>query len=227
MLAHRDLVEQTELPKATVTRLIRTLQAQGYLVLDRQRAGYHLGVPILSLARCLILQCEVLEAVSPVIRRVADRTRAMVGFGTAHGCDIVYLDGVNQDQSRPGRRIGQGLRVPILGSSIGHAWLAGLSAQQRATELARLEQVAAAWHPRAEAAVSDALGQLREHGYCSVIYNNGSHLAIAAPVIIGSIVHAFNVVAPVDPKHSGAVPKTLTDSLAELQASISVTANNA
>ena len=43
LLAHRDWCEQTGLPKATVTRLVRTLCDRGYLVQHAERGSYGLG----------------------------------------------------------------------------------------------------------------------------------------------------------------------------------------
>lgn len=220
VLSHRDLVEQTLLPKATLTRLVRTLCEQGYLVLDRNRGGYRLGVPVLSLARALTLENELLEAVSPVIHHIAERTRAMVGFGTAHGTDIVYLQGVNRDVTRPSRRIGPGMRIPILGSSIGHAWLAGLTHAQRTATVARLLRMTPSRPPGARAAVDAAVREMRERGHCSVPYNEGRHLAVGASVVVpGEGVYAFNVVYPVRDYKAGTVPKVITGALRELMES--------
>lgn len=221
VLAHRDLVEQTGLPKATVTRLVRTLCEQGYLVADAWERGYRLGVPILSLARALTLESRLLERVSPLVHQLAEQAGAMVGFGTAHGSDIVYLDGINRDESRPSRRIGPGMRVPILGSSIGHAWLAGLPAARRSAEVARLRRTASAWKPGSRAMIAAAVREVRERGHCSVAYNEGRHVATAAPVTLpGGVVYAFNIAYPVGDARPGPVPRAVLAALRQLADSL-------
>ncbi len=219
VLAHRDLCEQTGLPKATVTRLVRTLCDRGYLVPDPARGGYGLGVPILSLARALVLDHALLEAVSPQIHRVAERLGSMVGFGTAHGFDIVYLDGTNRDETRPSRRIGQGTRIPILGSAIGHAWLAGLGTTRRAGELARLRRQAPGWRPGSRRMVEAAVRDIARAGFCAVPYNEGNHVAIGAPVHLpGGAVYALNIAYPVRRPGTQDVPGDVADALRELVA---------
>lgn len=219
--AHRDLVEQTGLPKATVTRLVRTLCEAGYLVPDADRGGYRLGVPVLSLARALTLEHPLIERVSPVVDRLAGRIGAMVGFGTAQGSDIVYLDGVNRDASRPTRRIGPGLRVPIVGSSIGHAWLAGLPAAARAAEVARLRRTVPTWRGGSRAAIEAAVRDVRVSGHCSVLYNEGRHVATAMPAVgPGGIVYAFGIVCPVPQAWDGSAPPGVIEGLLELVACV-------
>ncbi|MGE0808185.1 MAG: IclR family transcriptional regulator [Burkholderiaceae bacterium] len=219
-LSHRDLVEQTGLPKATVTRLLRTLREQGYLSFDAGLHGYRLGVPILSLARAWVLENPLLPAVSPALRRIAEATRAMVGFGAAHDGDIVYLDGINRDDSRPGRQIGRGLRVPIVSTSIGHAWLAGLPPARRSAEIARLRASSAGWPLGARTLIDGALRHHREHGYCTVLYNEGRHRAIATPVIAADGGHyAVSIVYPVEPPDDDGLPSML-NALRELADSV-------
>ena len=53
LLGNGDLVERTGLPKATISRLTRTLAVAGYLEHDAGRKAYRLGVPLLSLAQAM------------------------------------------------------------------------------------------------------------------------------------------------------------------------------
>ncbi|GAA5235496.1 IclR family transcriptional regulator [Verticiella sediminum] len=229
-LSHRDLVERTGLPKATVTRLLRTLREQGYVAFDAALGGYRLGVPILGLARAWILENPLLPAVSPALRRIAGQTRAMASFGTAHDGDIVYLDGVNRDDSRPGRQIGRGMRIPILSSSVGHAWLAGLPPGRRTAEIARLRAASVEWPAGARALIDGALRHYREHGYCTLLYNEGRHRAIAMPVAGSDGGHyTVSIVYPVqpsgprkpgDPAQDDAVALAMVQALRDLAASV-------
>jgi len=216
-LAHHDIAEKTGLPKATVTRLTATLHAQGYLTYDAARRGFRLGVPILSLSRCLRLSSELIEAASATIARIARETSTIVGFGTAYATDIVYLDAFNGDPTRVARRIGPGMRTPICASSIGRALLAGMPPDERQAWIDRLRRTDPQWHDELSEEIDQAVREVRARGFCLVLWNEGRHASIGAPVAVrGGPLHAFNVgyVAPPDDPHH--VPSTMADVIREL-----------
>lgn len=75
-----ELAERTGLPKATVSRLTRTLVEAGYLEHDAARRAYRLGLPVLSLAQALRSGSTVLTATGPLIRDAARAKRINVGI---------------------------------------------------------------------------------------------------------------------------------------------------
>ena len=182
-LTHGEVSERTGLPKPTVTRLLGTLRAQGYLEFDEQLRAHRLGVAVLSLSRCLTLSSGLHAAMAPAIRRIAQATRTIIGFGTAHDTDIVYLEAFNGDPARSSRHVGAGMRAPIATTSVGHGYMAGLSAAERGRLVNRL---AAAGHPktRVQQVIESSAREVRVHGFCVVPYADGKQAAIGAPVRI-------------------------------------------
>lgn len=79
LLGNGDLVELTGLPKATVSRLARTLVEAGYLEHDTLGRGYRLGLPLLGLAQALRSSSTVLQAAAPRVRKTAQALRINVG----------------------------------------------------------------------------------------------------------------------------------------------------
>jgi DNA-binding IclR family transcriptional regulator len=192
-LTHGEVSERTGLPKPTVTRLLGTLRDQGYLAFDEQRRGYRLGIAVLSLSRCLTLASGLHAEMAPAIRRIAQNTRTIIGFGTAHDTDIVYLEAFNGDPGRSSRQVGAGMRAPIATTSVGHGYLAGLTIAERERLLTRLS---AAGHPktRVRQVIERSVREVREHGFCVVPYAEGQQAAIGAPIrMLHAPLHAIGI----------------------------------
>src|ERR1700712_301719 len=71
LLANRDFVQRTGLPKATVNRLAYTLTTLGYLRLDRAAGKYALDTGVLSLGFALLAGADALELARPHMRALA------------------------------------------------------------------------------------------------------------------------------------------------------------
>lgn len=218
LLTHRDIAERTGLSKPTVTRLLATLRDQGYLIFDERRHGYHLGVPVLSLARALMLDSELRECVSQPLVRIARDTHSIIGFGTAHDMDIVYLEAFNGDPARVARQVGPGMRAPIVSTSVGRGWLAGLPPAERARAMARLRAVPTHWRPGVGDEIARSLREVAERKFCLVLRSEGRHAAIGAPVRVrGGPLYALSIGYLTFPdKDPREVPKHMVDALHEL-----------
>lgn len=182
-LTHGDIGQRTGLPKPTLTRLLGTLTSLGYLLYDKQARAYRPGLPLLSLAWTFTLGSALCEVMTPVIQRVAHATQTIIGFGTAQGADIVYVAACNGDPQRPDRRVGVGMRAPLLTTSVGRAYLAGLApAESRA--LVAMLRTAPQWRPAVRGELVAASERYRRDGMCLVQRNEGRQVAaaIALPV---------------------------------------------
>lgn len=222
LLAHRDIAERTGLPKPTVTRLLETLRQQGYVVFDEVSRGYRLGVPILSLSRSLRLESELAAAMAPHIARIARETTSVIGFGTAHGADIVYLEAANGDPARLARRVGPGMRAPIATTSVGRAYLAGLPLEARRRVMENLSAASPRqWRPDMQREIEDSIREVQELGYCLVMWSEGRHPAIGAPTPVrGSPLHALSIGYVASNERPHRVPRQMVEALEELQACV-------
>lgn len=217
LLAHRDIAERTGLPKPTVTRLVETLRQRGYIVFDEVHKGYRLGVPILSLSRSLRLESELLEAIGPHIARIAQETTSVVGFGTAHDTDIVYLEAANGDPARHARRVGPGMRAPIAATSVGRAYLAGLPVDERERVMTRLSSASMQWRPDTRREIEQSIREVKARGYCLVLWSEGKHPAIGAPIPVrGAPLHALSIGYVASNELPHRVPQRMIEALDEL-----------
>jgi len=216
-LTHGEVSERTGLAKPTVTRLLSTLRDQGYLEFDERLRAHRLGVAVLSLSRCLTLGSGLHAKMAPAIRKIALNTRTIIGFGTAHSTDIVYLEAFNGDPGRSSRHVGAGMRAPIATTSVGHGYMAGLAAAERERLVNRLS---AAGHPktRVRQVIERSVREVRAHGFCVVPYAEGQQAAIGAPIRIPRApLHAIGIGYEV-PRGSAPqeVPTKIVEALHEL-----------
>jgi DNA-binding IclR family transcriptional regulator len=218
LLTHREIADRTALPKATVSRLLATLTANGYLVSDPHLRGYRLGVPVLSLSRCLAMESRLRRRMSPLIEQLARATRSIIGFGTAHDTDIVYLEATNGDPARGTRQVGPGMRAPIATTSVGHGYMAGLMPSERKKCMQRLCAGLDDGGARLRRVIGNSLREVRSRGFCMVVYAGGKQAAIGAPVPMGSApLHALGVGFNVPKGYAaGEVPPQIVEALHEL-----------
>jgi IclR family acetate operon transcriptional repressor len=69
-----QLYERTGLHKATTYRITRTMEAEGFLVFDRQTNAYHLGPAALPLSYLASSQSELLRMAGPFLEQLAEET---------------------------------------------------------------------------------------------------------------------------------------------------------
>lgn len=220
-LSHGDIGERTGLPKPTISRLLKTLTSHGYLVYDPRQRAYELGLPLLSLSWTYTLGNALHERMAPLIERLAHETRTIIGFGTAHDTDIVYLAACNGDAERAGRRVGAGMRAPMLSTSVGRAYLAALSPKERAAVLATL-RASPQWRPALRGELSAAFARYRRDGMCLVPRSEGRQVAVGISLsIAGAPPHALGIGYRLDSSMDpSVVPRQITEALDELRAEV-------
>jgi DNA-binding IclR family transcriptional regulator len=180
-LGNAELAERTGLARSTVSRLTQTLVENGFLRYDFVSGTYRLGPPLLSLAHALRLDSEVLNVALPLMRDVAEGQRINVGLAVADLEEMVYLESVRRNRSGLFRHVTAGSRVPVELTSLGRAYLATLSEENRKPLVAQL-LVRQGKHAREVAAAIDAaVGEVRRRGYCRATWQVGI-VSIAAPL---------------------------------------------
>ncbi|RQT37473.1 IclR family transcriptional regulator [Burkholderia contaminans] len=182
LLGNGDLVELTGLPKATVSRLARTLVEAGYLEHDPVRRGYRLGLPLLGLAQALRSSSTVLQAAAPRIRETAQSLHINVGIAGPDRDDMVYLESIRYSPRASLRTVVSGQRVPMALTSLGRAYLASLPDSACALQLAALRRNRQSW-PQIRSAIDDAVASVHSLGFCVASWQP-EVVALATPLEI-------------------------------------------
>jgi DNA-binding IclR family transcriptional regulator len=136
-----DVARSVAMPKATVYRILTTLETRGYLnrLVD---GGYRMSDKLFSLQTDVSSAQKLLQVASPIMQQLANTCRETVNLGTLDGGEVVVIATVESPQSvRMASKVGN--RRTLHTTALGKALLAGLSDQSirrlvRTKGLARL-----------------------------------------------------------------------------------------
>lgn len=197
-LGNAELAERTGLPKPTVSRLTYTLARCGCLTFNPRYRVYQLGPAIVTMGHAAMKSIDVRQLARPLIQQLAHQSNFNVGLAVRDGPSMVYLDAF-ESNALVGLRLPVGFRLPILTSSMGRAYLAGLAEEERDLALAELRPTAQGHWPSMLKLVKEAVTEYEQHGFCTSIGEwridvNGVAAPIRPPA--GGPVYAVNLGGP-------------------------------
>jgi DNA-binding IclR family transcriptional regulator len=133
-----ELMRALDIPKMTVYRIAKTLQAQEYLQLNDDGQSFRLGRKFLTLGHAAVGEENLVEKSLDVMRTLRDVTNETVLLGTLIGREGVVLEQVLS--TRPVRfMIEIGHRFPLHTSAPGKAMLAFLPEEERTSLLSHMK----------------------------------------------------------------------------------------
>ncbi|NUU23705.1 MAG: IclR family transcriptional regulator, partial [Streptomycetaceae bacterium] len=116
-----ELGRRTGLPKATLHRVVHDLVGVG--LLDKSAAGYRLSAQMFELGLRAPAERDLLEAATPFLEDLYERTHETVHLGVPRDTDVVYLTKIcGHRQATAPSRIGG--RMPLYCTAIGKVLLA-------------------------------------------------------------------------------------------------------
>ena len=117
---------RARLPKSTVVRLLRALQAEDAVLQDAGDGRYRLGPRVVTLAAGLAASPSLLAVARPHLAELAAATGEAAGLSIPDGRDVHYVEQV--DTPNPvSIRDWTGSRIPMHAVSSGQVFLAHLS----------------------------------------------------------------------------------------------------
>ncbi len=194
-----DLTRAVELPKATVYRILITLERRGYL--DRgPEGGYRLARRMFDLERQDSLEQVLSRAALPLMEKLAESCKETVNLGILNAGEVVVINTVESPLTvRMASKIGN--RRHLHTTALGKAFLATLP-EKEVARLIRMKGLAklTANTITAQAALAAELERVRKQGYA--IDNQENELdgrCIGAPIIgpDGRAIGALSISAPV------------------------------
>ncbi|MFT8464392.1 IclR family transcriptional regulator [Acetobacter persici] len=117
------ITRDTGLPRATVFRLLHTLEAAGYLQRNAARRTFRLGNRVLRLGYNALSDRNLAEIATPVLERLRDQTGCTTHLVVREGIDVVYVVRC-QGGTPENSLIGVGTRLPAHATVIGRTLLA-------------------------------------------------------------------------------------------------------
>jgi DNA-binding IclR family transcriptional regulator len=176
------LSKQLGLHKSTVSRLLSTLQQEGFIEQNPETGKYRLGLGLITLAGIVLERIDLRQVAYPYLTTLAETAQETVTIVVLDGNECMNIGGAAS--SRPIQFIGRiGRRTPAHCTAAGKVLLAYLSPQERqavlAKKLARFTKHTVIDPP----SLDEALEQVRRQGYAIAHEEHEPDLsAIAAPV---------------------------------------------
>lgn len=198
-LTHQRLCDKTALPKATVSRLLHTLQQLNFIKRN-SNDSYKLGKNLLKLSSSVWQGQDIVEEAMPLLREFALTHQVSVNIATEDEGEMRYV-ACYRSPARLAVNLSVGSTVPLEKTALGRAYYAAMTpsmqqqvidtlpyaddSEQKLVAINRLNQAADFYH---------------QHGYS---LSDGEYspdiLAVAMPLydsIQGKYTHALNASVP-------------------------------
>jgi len=131
-LRFADLQSSLEVPKATLHRLLSSLQLEGMVRFEESSQTYRVGYRLLELANMAWKQSDVRELAYPMMLDLAEVSGESVQLAVLVDSNAVYLSQVESSQSIR-YTVSVGDKSPVYCSGVGKAMLAMLPTEQQDT----------------------------------------------------------------------------------------------
>ncbi len=195
-----ELSRHLGLNKATIFRLVKTLEAEGFLSSDPSSGKYYVGTALLRVAYVGLSRSELERAAHPYMERLASETGESVDLTVWTAEGVLFVDQVRT--SRPFRPVSRVGRVfTDFANSHGKLFLAFMSEEERAAALAKPRPQLTPFSITDQDRMDQELAKVRAQG---VAYDFQEHTegvcSVAAPIcdpIAGKPRASLSIVAPV------------------------------
>ncbi|SDO71052.1 IclR family transcriptional regulator [Afipia sp. GAS231] len=124
------LVKETNLPKATVIRLLQALQAEGYAAQDTETLTYRVTPKVASLSRSLIGKNQTEGLIQVALDLLADELKWPAEYLVQDGLSML-IQSNNRERAPIKLKLFERRRFPILESAAGVSYLSSLSELER------------------------------------------------------------------------------------------------
>ena len=182
-LSNSEISSRTGLPRSTVSRLTKTLVEHGYLRHDARQRRYAVGPSVLALGYSALSNLRVADIARPHMQTLAESTGALISLATRDRLSMLYLEACSSDTLLT-LRMGRGVRMPILSTSIGRAFLAELPKQERDYLVESIRQRNdPPVHPEDLLALERELSRYEEEGVCLSIGDWNTDVNAAATAV--------------------------------------------
>jgi len=163
-LTHQQLCQMTELPKATITRLIHTLTTLSFLRTN-DYGQYQLGSSAVRLSATAWSRHDMVAAAEPLLRQFASENEVSVNLATEVEGEMRY-HACCRSPARLSVNLQVGSAVPVARTAIGRAFYAASSQARQAVIINNLqENLSTEEFNHAQTALASAAEHYEKYGY--------------------------------------------------------------
>lgn len=178
-----ELSQRTGLHKSTVSRILSTLQREGFVGQNPATGRYRLGIGLISLAGVALGRVDVRSAAYYHLDALVESTQETVNLAILDGGECVIVD--SRSSPKPLRYTSWiGRRLPLHCTANGKVLLAGLDEQRRRLLLVFPLRRYTPGTIVAETALAAELARVEARGYASAEgeFEEG-YCAVAVPIV--------------------------------------------
>ncbi len=195
----KDISEELDLPKSTVSRLISSLVSEGFLAKDTDSSAYLLGPSIFTLGGIYLTSTHIFQEVTPVLTNVSFETKESVHISILKDYNVLYFNkSIGPYYSELESEIG--IEQPAYLTSSGKVLLAGKD-ETYIENMLKDETVSFPVHSKEKIIkFKEELVQIRRQGYSlNIGLLKKDNYSIAVPVYdeYGEVACAISIIAPV------------------------------
>ncbi|MFI8554489.1 IclR family transcriptional regulator [Psychrobacter sp. NPDC077938] len=163
-LTHQQLCQMTELPKATITRLIHTLTTLGFLRTN-DYGHYQLGSSAVRLSATAWSRHDMVAAAEPLLRQFASENEVSVNLATEVEGEMRY-HACCRSPARLSVNLQVGSAVPVARTAIGRAFYAASTQARQAVIISNLqENLSVEEYNDVQTALASAAEHYEKYGY--------------------------------------------------------------
>lgn len=182
-LGNCDLVAHTGLPASTVTRIAHSLVTLGYLRYAADRRKFCLAPSVLALGYGAAAEAEVQRLTNERMRAFARQHQVHVNLSTRARLDLIVIDSCQSPTLPASLQLDVGARLGLTTSAAGWALLASLPEVERHYLMRSADHRPQRDSSRLRLRSSEAMGQVREGGFCVSPGEAGQPMTmVAAPI---------------------------------------------
>jgi DNA-binding IclR family transcriptional regulator len=162
--ANSEFAQKLGLPRPTVSRLCRSLQALGFLDHDDRLDRYFIGPAAVTLGYPYVINTPMLGLLRPAMQQLADRFEGAVSVGVTMDLDVVYVE-TSAHEHGTLKRPGVGAVRGIVETAMGRSWMAQLTPAERQRFLARARKERPDEFQRCTEGLKDSLANHAKRGF--------------------------------------------------------------
>lgn len=197
-LSVTGLSKQLGWHKSTVSRLLATLEQEGFVERNPETGKYHLGLALVTLAGIVLDRIDLGQVAQPYLIRLAELTQETVNIVVLSGDECMNIGGAASP--RPIQYVGRiGRRTPVYCTSAGKVLLAYLPPEQRRSLLPAVLTAFTGKTIIDRQLLEQTLAEVQQQGYALTRDEHQEGLsAVAAPICdhTGQVVAAVTVSGP-------------------------------
>jgi DNA-binding IclR family transcriptional regulator len=213
-LSGADLSAQLNLPRASIFRILQTLESMGFIERVHDSARYRLGIAVLRLGFEYIASLEITDHARPILEALTESTSYSSHLVVRDQCEVVVIAKA-VGHAKLFNSIQVGGRLPVYATVLGRVLVSRLTSQALYELYGELPlQAFTQATPVDLASLEEAIAPIRRYGYG--VSEGGFELGIstiAAPVLgaRGEVQAAISITVPSATIEPQALPKLVQE----------------